>query len=83
MIVGFAERYHQTCLAAGCRSTADRSCCWQAWGDTSLILRCYKPFFQRMDFQVVGEQSVKCRGVSLTNFKMGRTVGFKHLVLRW
>ena len=31
-----------------------------------------KPFFERMGFEVVREQSVNCRGVCLTNFRMRR-----------
>jgi len=31
-----------------------------------------KPFFERMGFEVVREQSVNCRGVHLTNFRMRR-----------
>jgi putative acetyltransferase len=33
-----------------------------------------KPFFERMGFSVVREQSVECRGVWLTNFRMRRTL---------
>ena len=33
-----------------------------------------KPFFQRMGFSVVREQSVECRGVQLTNYRMRRAM---------
>jgi putative acetyltransferase len=33
-----------------------------------------KPFFQRMGFIVVAEQSVDCRGVQLTNYRMRRAI---------
>lgn len=33
-----------------------------------------KPFFERMGFSVVREQSVECRGVWLTNYRMRRAV---------
>lgn len=33
-----------------------------------------KPFFERMGFIVVREQSVECRGVWLTNYRMRRLV---------
>ena len=33
-----------------------------------------KPFFERMGFSVDREQSVECRGVWLTNFRMRRTL---------
>lgn len=33
-----------------------------------------KPFFERMGFSVVREQSVECRGVWMTNYRMQRAV---------
>jgi putative acetyltransferase len=33
-----------------------------------------KPFFERMGFNVVREQSVECRGAWLTNYRMRRAV---------
>lgn len=36
-----------------------------------------KPFFERMGFRVVREQSVECRGVWLTNYRMRRATQAK------
>lgn len=36
-----------------------------------------KPFFQRMGFSVVREQSVECRGAWLTNYRMRRVLQAK------
>ena len=36
-----------------------------------------KPFFERMGFSVVREQSVECRGVWMTNYRMRRAIHAK------
>lgn len=36
-----------------------------------------KPFFQAMEFAVIQQQTVDCRGVALTNYQMRRDIGFQ------
>jgi putative acetyltransferase len=63
---GIARRLVETLLSDAADDSIE-----EITTDSSITAR---PFFERMGFSVVREQSVGCRGVSLTNYRMWRRI---------